>query len=71
MTEAIPTGPEVSGGQTGVHNEQTVCISVTNYLPGVHNEQTVWETVPRGLQAVDVVAYVSMAKAAQKVATQC
>ena len=41
MTEAIPTGPEVSGGQTGVHNEQTVCISVTNYLPGVHNEQTV------------------------------
>ena len=40
MTEAIPTGPEVSGGQTGVHNEQTVFISVTNYLPGVHNEQT-------------------------------
>ena len=41
MTEAIPTGPEVSGGQTGVHNEQTVCIGVTNSLPGVHNEQTV------------------------------
>ena len=66
-----PNRPEVLGGQTGVHNEQTVFISVTNYLPGVHNEQTVCETVPRGLQAAVVAAYVSIAKAAQKVATQC
>ena len=48
MTEAIPTGPEVSGGQTGASDEWTVYISATNYLPGASDEWTVWKTVTRG-----------------------
>ena len=66
---ATTTEPKVSVGETGVHNEQTGCISLSNYLPGVHNEQTGWKTVARGLQAIDVAAYVITAKAPQKETT--
>ena len=66
---AKTTAPKVSVGETGVHNEQTGCVSLTNYLPGVHNEQTGWRTVAKGLQAIDVAAYVITAKAPQKETT--
>ena len=66
---AKTTEPKVSVGETGVHNEQTGCISMSNYLPGVHNEQTGWRTVAKGLQAIDVAAYVITAKAPQKETT--
>ena len=53
----------------GVPGAKTTEPKVSVEESGVHNEQTGWRTVAKGLQAIDVAAYVITAKAPQKETT--